>query len=158
MDRRHARAPVGERAHCARPYHRGDQINLVGAVSYDGIVCTMSVDDTVNGEVFLAFVNEFLGPRLLPGDVVVMDNHPAHKMAAVEMAIERCGAQVLFLPPYSPDLNPIELLWSKLKETIRSFAPKTVRAFNRALEKAIEAITSGDIHNWFAHCCWGQRV
>lgn len=158
MDRRHARAPVGERAHCVRPFHRGEQINLIGAVSYDGLVCTMSVDDTVNGEVFLAFVNAFLGPRLLAGDVVIMDNLPAHKMTAVERAIERHGAQVLFLPPYSPDFNPIELLWAKLKEAIRRFAPKTVRAFNRALEKAIETITLDDIRNWFAHCCWGQRA
>ncbi len=158
MDRRHARAPTGDRAHCARPFHRGEQINLIGAVSYDGMVCTMSVDGTVNGEVFLAFVDHFLGPKLRAGDVVIMDHLPAHKMVTVERAIERHGAQVLFLPPYSPDFNPIELLWSKLKEIIRSFAPKTVRAFYRALKNALEAITPGDIHNWFAHCCLGQRA
>ena len=88
---------------------------------------------------------------------MVWDNLPAHKMAVIETLISSRGAQVIFLPPYSPDLNPIELLWSKLKEIIRGYAPKTVRAFNRALSAALSKITKSDLKGWFAHCGYAAQ-
>ena len=156
MDRRYARAPCGARAHCIRPFYRGEQINLIGAIGLTEVRATMELEGTVNGQAFEVFARSFLGPNLGPGDVVIWDNLPAHKMQSVRAAIEERGAKVLFLPPYSPDLNPIELMWSKLKEIIRSFAPKTARAFHRALEKALEQISQSDLLGWFRHC--GYRV
>ena len=101
---------------------------------------------------FTAYVEKGLAPTLEPNDVVVMDNLPGHKVAGVRAAIEKQGAHLILLPPYSPDLNPIELLWSKLKEVIRGHAPKTKRAFSRALRIAMAAISETDILNWFTHC------
>jgi transposase len=152
MDRRYARSAPGERAHCKRPFYRGDQINLIGAVATNGLRCLWEVTGTVNGAMFTAFIEKGLAPKLNPKDLVIMDNLPGHKVAGVRRAIEKRGAKVVLLPPYSPDLNPIELLWSKLKEIIRSYAPKTTRAFSRALRTAMNAITTNDIRNWFRHC------
>jgi transposase len=152
MDRRYARSMVGQRAHCKRAYYRGDQINLIGAVATNGLRCLWEVDDTVNGEMFFAFVERGLIPKLNPDDLVVMDNLPAHKATKVQQAIEARGAFLLMLPPYSPDLNPIELLWSKLKEGIRKYSPNTTCSFRRALNSAMDTITKSDILNWFRHC------
>lgn len=152
MDRRYSRSPRGVRAHCKRPFYRGEQINLIGAVAANGLRCLWEVTGTVNGAMFTAFVENGLAPKLRRNDVVIMDNLPGHKVAGVRRAIENRGAQAVFLPPYSPELNPIELLWSKLKEAIRSHAPKTTRAFSRALRVAMNSITQRDIHNWFQHC------
>ena len=145
----------GERAHCKRPFYRGEQINLIGAVATNGLRRLWEVTGTVNGAMFTAFIENGLAPKLNPQDFVIMDNLPGHKVAAVRSAIERRGAKVVLLPPYSPDLNPIELLWSKLKEVIRSFAPKTTRAFSRALRAAMKSITLSDIRNWCGHETWG---
>ena len=95
---------------------------------------------------------ELLAPKIRVDDVVIWDNLPGHKLQRVINLVEARGATVLFLPPYSPDLNPIEMLWSKLKSIIRKYAPKTTRAFHRAVRKAIEAITKQDLRNWFQHC------
>lgn len=152
MDRRYARAVSGERAHSKRPYFRGDMVNLVGAVATNGIRCLWEVTGTVNGDIFTAYVEHGLAPTLRKNDVVIMDNLPAHKVAAVRRAIENRGARLILLPPYSPDLNPIELLWSKLKEAIRGHAPKTKRAFSKALRAAMDTITKSDIKHWFQHC------
>jgi transposase len=152
MDRRFARSASGQRAHCKRPFYRGDNINLIGAVATDGLRCPWEVVGTINGEMFAAFVERGLTPHLRRDDVVVMDNLPAHKVIAVREAIEARGAHLLLLPPYSPDLNPIELLWSKLKETIRSYAPKSIRVFRQALKTAMDTITRTNISNWYRHC------
>jgi transposase len=116
-----------------------------------------SVDGTVDAAVLAIFAKDILGPRLRKDDVVIWDNLSGHKMKVVTDAIEARGAKVVFLPPYSPDLNPIELLWSKLKQVIRRFAPKTARAFNRALRIAIDSITEKDIRGWFRHCGIGAQ-
>lgn len=152
MDRLYARAPLGKRAHCIKPYFRGEQINLIGAIGIKNVRCMFNVEGTVNGDVFTTFASQILGPTLYNGDTVIWDNLPAHKMQHVRRIIEGYGAHVIFLPPYSPDLNPIELLWSKLKQLIRGFAPKTKRAFNKAFDFALEKITSEDLQSWFKHC------
>ena len=151
MDRGYARAPVGERARCTKPYHRGAQVNLIGAVDVSGIRTLMTVDDTVNGDVFVVFAERFLAPTLCSGDVVVWDNLSLHKMASIRSIIESTGAELWFLPPYSPDLNPIEEFWSKLKAEIRRFAPPTIGAFHRALRWAMSLVTRDDLRGWFKH-------
>jgi len=152
MDRRYARAPVGERAHCLRPFYHGDQVNLIGAIGLKAVRCMMTLEGNIDGLAFEMFAKDFLGPQLRSGDVVIWDRLPAHRMESVRTIIEATGARVLLLPPYSPDLNPIELMWSKLKEIIRGFAPKTIRAFYKALNVALSRITSSDLHGWFRHC------
>ncbi len=112
----------------------------------------MLTQDSVNGQSFEAFIREYLLPVLNPGDVVVWDNLPVHKMETIKALVKSCGARIVLLPPYSPELNPIELLWSKLKQLVRGFAPKTKRAFNRALKHCLEKITVKDIRGWFKHC------
>jgi len=152
MDRRYARAPVGERAHCARPFFHGDQVNLIGAIGLKTVRCMMTLEGNIDGLAFEVFAQDFLAPQLQGGDVVIWDRLPAHRMESIRKIIEATGARVLLLPPYSPDLNPIELMWSKLKEIIRGFAPKTIRAFYKALSVALSRITSSDLTGWFGHC------
>jgi transposase len=119
----------------------------------------MALEGNVDGQAFEIFAQQFLVPQLRRGDIVIWDRLPAHKMESVRAIIESSGAKVILLPPYSPDLNPIELMWSKLKQIIRGFAPKTIRAFHKALKKALSTITSSDLHGWFRHCgCLGQNA
>jgi len=152
MDRRYARAPIGERAHCVRPFFHGDQVNLIGAIGLQTVRCMMTLEGNIDGLAFEVFARDFLAPQLRSGDVVIWDRLPAHKMESVKRIVESSGARVLLLPPYSPDFNPIELMWSKLKEIIRGFAPKTIRAFYKALTVALSRITSSDLRGWFCHC------
>ena len=152
MDRLYARCSVGERAHCTKPYHRGDTINLIGALGITKLRCMMTVDGTVNGDVFEAFTRHILCPNIRRGDIIIWDNLPCHHMKVVSELVASRGATIRPLPPYSPDLNPIELLWSKLKAIIRKLAPKTTRAFNRALDIAMAQIRESDIRAWFHHC------
>lgn len=159
MDRRYARAPAGERAHCVRPFFHGEQVNLIGAIGVKAVRCMMALEGNVDGQAFEIFAQQFLVPRLRKGDVVIWDRLPAHKMESVRVIVESSGAKVILLPPYSPDLNPIELMWSKLKQIIRGFAPKTIRAFHKALKEALSTITSSDLRGWFRHCgCLGQNA
>jgi len=152
MDRLYGRAEPGQRVHCAQPYHRGPNINIVGAIGVTSVRAAVTVDGSVNGDVMETFARDLLGPKLRADDVVIWDNLSAHKQQRVVDAIEARGAKVLPMPPYSPDLNPIELMWAKMKSVIRRFAPRTVSQFHRALRKALLAVTRADLRNWFRHC------
>ena len=112
----------------------------------------MTVEGATDTEVFRAYVRQVLGPTLRAGDVVIMDNLSPHKSAETLSLIQDCGAHVLFLPPYSPDLNPIEKMWSKLKEFLRSAEARTQPSLIQAIASALEAITAQDAINWFASC------
>jgi transposase len=112
----------------------------------------LSVPGAIDGEPRLFFVEELLIPTLKRGDSVVRDNNPIHKLDEIEDAIEAVGAWVLFLPTYSPDLNPIELCWSKVKSLLRSLKPRTLPDLLAALVAAFSSITQGDILGWFRHC------
>jgi len=118
----------------------------------------MIVDGAFDGEAFTAFTTAFLAPALKPGDVVVMDNLASHKLQAVIQAIEAVGARVLFLPPYSPDYNPIEMCWSKVKEYLRSQAARTSKALDDAIARGLELITLSDLVGWFKHCGYAVRA
>ena len=111
----------------------------------------MAVEGTINGTLFLGFVKHFLAPTLAPGDIVIMDNLSIHKVSGVAETIAAAGARVLYLPAYSPDFNPIEECWSKVKAFIRSLAPDTPRTFIRALRAALNAVSTYDIAGWFDH-------
>ena len=120
MTRLYARAPGGRRVHDAVPGGHWKMLTILGAMDHTGMLAAMTVEAATDREVFLAYLEEVLCPKLRPGHVVVMDNLSAHKIDGVRERIEACGAQVLYLPPYSPDLNPIEKAWSKLKTALRT--------------------------------------
>lgn len=154
MTRLYGRAPIGERLYDNEaPGNPGQNISLIGAMSLEGLMATMSVMGSVNTEVFLFYIQEILIPQLWVGAIIVMDNLPVHHASLVREAIEAAGAKVVFLPPYSPDLSPIELCWSKLKQLLRSAKARTCEALDQALTQIInECISDDDAIGWFAHC------
>ncbi|MCC5659891.1 transposase [Nostoc sp. XA010] len=123
-----ARAVNGERAVGNIPGTKGGNVSLIGALNLDGLVAAMTVPGSTNTDVFLTYVTEILMPQLWKGAIVVMDNLPVHHAERVRVAIESVGAKVKFLPPYSPDLSPIELCWSKLKQFLRSCEARTTES------------------------------
>jgi transposase len=150
--RRYARAEGGQRAHQATPLHGGPNVTLVAALPPDGLQAAMTVSGAVNGDVFAAYLDQVLGPTLRPGDVVVLDNLPAHKVAGLAELVEARGARLLYLPPYSPGFNPIELAFSKLKTGLRTAQARTRDALEAVIQQAAEWITANDAKNWFDHC------
>ena len=154
MTRLCGRAPIGERLYDSEvPGDKGKNISLIGGMSIDGLIATMSVVGSVNTDVFLFYVQEILIPQLWVGAIIVMDNLPVHHALVVREAMEAVGAKVVFLPPYSPDLSPIELCWSKLKQLLRSAKDRTREALDQSLSKIInECISADDALVWFAHC------
>jgi transposase len=152
MVRLFGRAFRGQRAVDAVPRHRGTNVSLIGALTLDGLVASMTINGSVDTAVFLSYVNEVLAPQLSAGAIVVMDNLKVHHAQRVRCAIETVGARVVFLPPYSPDLSPIELCWSKLKQFLRSYGARTYEALNQAMSEVVDAITENDPISWFNHC------
>jgi transposase len=141
-------APVGEKAIGKATHGAWLTITMIGAIALDGWRGFVTIDAATDGDVFLAFVQQQLVPNLRPGDIVVMDNLNAHKSAAVVAAIRAAQADVLFLPPYSPEYNPIEKAWSKLKEIVRRRETLTRDAFDRAVAFAMSCISCADVRAW----------
>ncbi len=152
MTRRYARAPAGERAHGSVPAGHWRQLTILGGLSLTGLVACMSIQSATDKPIFIAFTREVLVPELRPGQVVVLDNLAPHKADEVRQMIEGAGCRLLLLPPYSPDLNPIEQAWSKLKTLLRSAAARTQEVLEQALTAVINEITAADAQGWFAHC------
>lgn len=144
-----ARAPVGERAVVSEPKNKGKNISLVGAIGLSGIVAMMYCLCTMDTIGFLGFVNDHLIPNLRPGQIVVMDNINFHCSAAVREAIETVGASVVFLPPYSPELNPIENMWSKIKSYLKRKRSSNLAEFHDRFSEAIESVSDYDFEGWF---------
>lgn len=152
LTRRYGRAAPGERVRDEVPGDRGGNISTIGAIGVDGIRTGLSVPGAIDGETMLFFVEELLVPTLNRGDIVLMDNASIHKLDDIEDALEAAGAGLLFLPPYSPDLNPIEHGWSKVKARLRALKARTGPALLDALVTAFAAITPQDLQGWFRHC------
>lgn len=150
--RLYGRAAPGQRVIDQVPGERGKNISTIGAISLAGILTGLSVPGSIDGEVMLFFVEEMLAPLLKQGDVVIMDNVAMHKQEEIEDVIEARGALVIFLPTYSPDLNPIENCWSKVKAILRSLKPRTLEELLDALVEAFSSITIDNILGWFTHC------
>lgn len=148
----YARAPKGERAVDHVPRNRGTVTTMIGALTHEGLTAMMTIEGGTSGDVFHAYVRDVLLPELDKGDIVVMDNLGAHKDVRIRPLIESVGASVKFLPPYSPDLNPIELAWSKVKGFLRDAKARTVEALELALKWAMEITSSQDAKNWIRHC------
>jgi len=158
MTREYARAPRGERVHGAVPRNAGTVTTMIGALDLNGVRAMMTVEGATDGEVFETFLERVLLRKLKPGDIVMLDNVGAHKMADVRRLIRAAGARVLFLPPYSPDLNPIELCWSKLKALLREFGARSREALDDAIRRAMDLIDAADAAAWFAHCGYSGQL
>ena len=152
MTRLYGRAPRGERVAGTIPQNYGANVTMLAALGRHGVEAVMTIEGATDAEVFRAYVDQVLRPTLRPGDIVIMDHLRAHKAAGICEAIEQAGAQVLYLPPYSPELSPIELCWSKLKMALRTAKARTREALERAIVQALATITVADAHSWFHHC------
>ena len=149
MARLRGRAPRGERLRASLPRGHWKTTTFTGGLRLTGMDAPMVIDGPINGEIFRAYVERVLVPTLRPGDIVIMDNLGSHKGAAVRQAIEAAGAELRFLPPYSPDFNPIENAFSKLKAILRKVAARTRDALWDAVAEAIEAFTPDECANYF---------
>jgi transposase len=152
MARLFGRAVRGERAVGHKPRNTGQNVTLIGAISLNGLFAPMTVKGSADTCVFHTYVTEVLVPQLWLGAIVVMDNLKVHKAASIRTAIETAGARLVYLPPYSPDLSPIELCWSKVLQFLRSYAARTYEALDQAMTDVMYYITEDDALGWFAHC------
>jgi transposase len=152
MTRLRGRAPRGERLIDKTPHGHWKTTTLIAALGISGMRCSTVVDGAVNGDVFEAFVEQVLIPDLRPGDVVIMDNLSSHKRRRIRELIEDAGAHLVFLPAYSPDLNPIELIFAKIKQLLRSMACRTRDALWNAIQPVLDQVTPSDAMNCYKHC------
>jgi len=152
MTRTYGRARRGVRIHEATPQGHWKILTMLGAMSACGMLAMMTIEEATDSDIFLAYLDHVLCPKLKPGDVVVMDNLSAHKVDGVHQRIEQCGAELLYLPPYSPDLNPIEKAWAALKQILRSAKARSAEALDLAIAQALPAITPENAQAWFRLC------
>jgi transposase len=158
MTRLRGRAPVGERLIDKTPHGHWKTTTLIAALGVEGVRCSTVVDGAVNGDVFEAFIEQVLVPQLRSGDVVVMDNLSSHKRSRTRQLIESTGAALWFLPPYSPDLNPIEMIFAKVKQQLRSLACRTRQALWQAMQSVLDRVTAADAENCYRHCGYTLRL
>jgi transposase len=158
MTRRHGRALRGERLVAAVPYGHWKTTTFIGALRAGGLTAPTVIDGAVNGDIFLAYVRQVLAPTLKPGDIVVMDNLSSHKVAGVRAAIEAVGAELRYLPPYSPDLNPIEQVFAKLKALLRKIAARSVEALWIAIGRLVSTFTPDECANYFQNSGYVRSI
>lgn len=151
MTRWYGRSPSGQRLVAAVPYGHYETSTLIAAIRLQGPRAPWLFEGAMNGEMFLAWIRQGLAPTLEENDLVIMDNLATHKVVGVNQAITEMGARLLYLPPYSPDFNPIENLWSKVKAILRSLAPQTQGQLFQASRIAFNAISTTDCHSFFLH-------
>lgn len=152
MTRRYGRAPRGQRCRGSAPLSHWQTTTFVGALRGCGISATMVIDEPMDGDVFLAYVEQVLVPTLSPGEIVIFDNLASHKVAGVEEAITAAGATVLCLPPYSPDLNPIENFFAKLKALLRKAATRSTETLWEEIATLLKSVSAEECSNYFAAC------
>jgi transposase len=157
MTRLRGRAPRGQRLVDRTPHGHWKTSTLIAALGVGGVRCSAVIDGAVNAAAFEAFAEQVLAPALRPGDVVVLDNLSSHKSARTRELIEAAGAELVFLPPYSPDLNPIEMVFSKIKQALRSLACRTRRALWDAIQPVLDTVTPADAEHCFRHCGYTLR-
>jgi len=152
LTRRYGRAPKGLRVAGAVPQNYGQHVTLLGAMSLAGVGAVMTVEGATDAEVFRAYVKHVLGPTLVPGDIVMLDNLSVHKATGIQQMLARRRTRLRYLPPYSPDLAPIASCWSKLKTYLRQAQARTHDALDAAIAQALATITPADARGWFTHC------
>jgi transposase len=149
ITRMYARAAIGQRAYASKPRYRGKNVTIIGAMSLSGVLTNFTFSGSNNTDNFVAYLKDELLPNLWPGAIVIMDNLSVHKVEQVRELIESVGAQLVYLPPYSPELNPIEMLWSKVKQFLRSWAAREYEDLHKAILAAFDKVSLDDIMNWF---------
>lgn len=152
MTRLRGRAQRGQRVYASSPQSHWYTTTMISSIRLDGSTACMAIDGATDTEVFRAFVDQILCPSLRQGDIVIMDNLTPHKSRPTLKLIKEAGAEVLFLPAYSPDLNPIEKMWSKVKESLRAAEARTQETLLKAIGEALAKVTRQDAINWFASC------
>lgn len=152
MTRLYGRALKGARCHDHTPDGRWERTTILSALKYNGETCDIVFDGALDGAMYNGYVKKFLAPFLEPGDMVIMDNLNVHKSAIAQKIISERGAMCIFLPQYSPDLNPIEKMWSKIKQILRGIKARTRKELESAIKKALGSITSQDAIGWFKSC------
>lgn len=155
MTRRYGWAPRPQRVSEAVPAGHWRTLTVLAALTVEGVLASMTIESPTDGDVFLAFLEQSLGPRLEPGHIVILDNLGAHKVEGVRELVESRGAQLVYLPPYSPDFNPIEQAWSKLKQLLRGAKARLLDQLEPAITGAITAITPQNAQAFFRHCGYG---
>jgi transposase len=151
MTRLHGRSARGQRCQCAVPHGHWHTATLVVALRHDRLCAPCLLDGPMNGVAFLAYVEQFLAPELGPGDIVICDNLASHKVSGVAQAIAARGAELVYLPAYSPDLNPIEMAFSKLKSFVRHASQRTFEGLHTATANALDTFTPTHCSNFFRH-------
>lgn len=157
MTRRWGRIQGGARVHDAVPGGHWRTLTLLGAISVSGWVATMTIEAPTDGDVFLAFLQQVLCPQLRPQHIVVMDNLRAHKVDGVRDLIQATGARLLYLPPYSPDFNPIEKCWAQVKQHLRATKARSALTLEQAVTRALKALTRYQARSYFSLCGYGLR-
>ena len=158
MDRLRSRAPKGERAYGKVPRNRGKNTTLIASMSLCGMAEAMCIQGATDAKAFEVYIEHFLAPTLSEGQVVVLDRLGAHRPQRIRELIEERGAELVFLPPYSPDLNPIEEAFSKIKNILRKLGARTHEALLQAMGEALSKVTPGDTAGWFDHCGYEVEV
>jgi len=158
MTRRYGRAPRGERVIASVPHGHWKTSTFVAGLRAEGITAPLVIDGAMNGATFLAYVEQFLAPTLKPGELVIMDNLPSHKVAGVREAIAARGAQLIYLPPYSPDLNPIEQAFAKLKALLRKAAARSVEALWNVIGESLSSYSPTECENYFAAAGYRRSI
>lgn len=156
MTRTYGRSLLGTRLKQKTPCSRWETTTFLGALRAEGFIAPLTIEGPINGPLFRAWVEQELAPLLRPGDIVVMDNLSSHKVAGVREAIAAVGAELRYLPPYSPDLNPIELAFSKLKKLLRDGAARTVDKLSALCGQVLDLFTEPECRNYFQHCGYRQ--
>lgn len=149
MTRRYGRSAIGERCVASVPYGHWQTTTFIAALRHNAVTAPMVADGPMDGEMFLAYVQQFLCPTLQPGDIVIADNLSSHKVAGVKQALANAGATILYLPPYSPDLNPIEKLFAKLKTLLRQAAHRTVDTLWTGIANLLHTCSPQECQNYF---------
>ena len=152
MVRTHGRCPRGQRLLASAPAGHWQTTTMVAAIGPEGIQAPFALDGAIDGESFVAYVEKVLVPTLKGGEIVVLDNLSSHKLPRVTELIEAAGAEVWYLPPYSPDFNPIEKMWSKVKQVLRSIAARNFDALVKAIRTALNKVSASDLIGWFSRC------
>ena len=155
MTRLYGRAKPGQRVVDSTPHAHWKTTTMLAGLRLDGAVAPMVIDGATDTDVFTAYVEQVLAPSLHPGDIVVADNLSPHKAAGIRQMIEEVGAQLWYLPPYSPDFNPIEPMWSKIKAWLRKVKARTLDTLIDTIGDALSQVTTNDAHGWFQHCGYG---
>ena len=158
MIRRYGRCPTHQRLVDKTPHGHWKTTTFLAALRHDGLTAPLVVDGAINGAIFLAYVRQHLAPTLRPGDIVIMDNLSAHKVAGVRAAIEGVGAHLVYLPPYSPDLNPIEQVFAKLRRLLQTARERTIDALWQRIGRCVDAFPPTECTNYLHHCGYRYTI